>query len=73
MKKDFTRGEILEAMEEQTYFSSASELEDWLDLDRDEIGAYSKTELLEMIYDRYTNEDLFEMFNLWEYFAEKED
>lgn len=66
--KDFAKDEILDAMEEQCSSCSASELEEWLDLDSDEIGAYGKSTLLEKIYLRYSNEDLFEMFNLWDYF-----
>ena len=71
--KDFAKDEIIDAMEEQCSRLSISELEDLLDLDSDEVGAYSKSHLVEKIYYRYSNEDLFEMFDLWQYFAEKDD
>lgn len=69
--KDFTEWEILEGLDYETEGYSNSELEDYLKLSRDEIGKYYRSELLELIYDSYSNKKLFDIFNLWQYFAER--
>lgn len=68
--RDFSKYYILEAMEKECSIYSIEELEDMLNLDSDEIGTYTRSTLLEKIYLRHSNEELFEMFNLWDYFEE---